>query len=254
MVKYIRNNFLLPGLHVVELDQLNKELWDLAEKDRLRKHYQKDKMIAELFEEDKKAFLLLPKKEYECVKYKTLKADKYGYVKIDSNFYSTSPRYALNKVLVKISYNSVEILNDKHQLVVKHSRLYGQYRKSMKWQPYLNLMAKRPTALKYTSFYDQLPKEWKDYFQACTVEEKSQALKLLSLVLKNHDFSQITKALIIASEHGHASVEDIKQVFYQIINGRGNRSEIKPKAPLPRLPEATRGLERYDLLHKGVDA
>ncbi|WP_420490741.1 Mu transposase domain-containing protein [Neobacillus drentensis] len=78
----------------------------------------------------------------------------HGYIKLDLNLYSTSPRYALGKVLVRISYNKVEILNDDHHLVVSHSRLYGQYRKSMKWQPYLNLMAKRPTALKYTSFYD----------------------------------------------------------------------------------------------------
>jgi transposase len=254
MVKYIRNNFLLPGLHVIDLEELNKELWEKAEKDRCRKHYQKDRTISELFEEDRKAFLVLPEKEYEVVRYETLKADKYGYVKVDLNLYSTSPRYALKEVLVKITYNTVEILNDEHQLVVKHSRLYGQYRKSMKWQPYLNLMAKRPTALKYTSFYEQLPKEWQTYFQSCTVAEKSEALKLLSLILKEHDFINITKALVIASEHGHPSVDAVKQVFYQLINGRGIRKEIKPKMELPALPAATRGLDRYDQLHKGGDA
>lgn len=112
MVKYVRNNFLLPGLHVIELDQLNKELWEKAEKDRSRKHYQKKILISELFEEDKKACLLLPSKEFECVRYETLKADKYGYVKVENNSYSTSPRYALNKVLVKISYHTVDILTD----------------------------------------------------------------------------------------------------------------------------------------------
>jgi transposase len=254
MVKYVRNNFLLPGLHVIDLDDLNKELWAKAEKDRERKHYQKEWEISELFEEDREAFLLLPAKEYECVRFETLKADKYGYIKLDLNLYSTSPRYALGKVLVKISYNKVEILNDDHHLVVSHSRLYGQYRKSMKWQPYLNLMAKRPTALKYTSFYDQLPEEWKSYFGACTVPEKPEALKLLSIILKDHDFCVITKALVIASEHGHPSVDAIKQVFYQLINGRGIRSDIKPNISLPKLPEATRGLGHYDQLHKGVDA
>ena len=254
MVKYVRNNFLLPGLHVIDLDELNKELWEKAEKDRFRKHYQKDRVISDLFEEDRAAFFLLPPKAYECVRYETLKADKYGYIKVDLNWYSTSPRYALKRVLVKISYNTIEILDEEHHLVVRHSRIYGQYRKSMKWQPYLNLMAKRPTALKYTSFYEQLPDEWKNYFQSCTVAEKSEALKLLSLILKEHDFSLITQALVIASEHGHPSVDAIKQVFYQLINGRGIRNEIKPKMTLPALPEATRGLDRYDQLHKGVDA
>jgi hypothetical protein len=69
---------------------------------------------------------LLPAKQYECVRYETLKADKYGYIKLDLNLYSTSPRYALSKVLVKVSYNKVDILNDDHDLVVSHSRLYGQ--------------------------------------------------------------------------------------------------------------------------------
>lgn len=254
MVKYVRNNFLLPGLHVIDLEALNKDFWEIAEKDRFRKHYQKERAISELFEEDRAASLLLPAKEYECVRYETLKADKYGYIKLDLNLYSTSPRYALNRVLVKISYNTVDILNEDHQLVVSHSRLYGQYRKSMKWQPYLNLMAKRPTALKYTSFYEQLPDEWKNYFECCTVTEKPEALKLLSTILKNDEFTQITKALVVASEYGHPSVDAIKQVFYQLINGRGVRSEIKPKIALPPLPEATRGLDRYDQLHKGVDA
>lgn len=252
MVKYVRNNFLLPGLHVIELDELNKELWGKAEKDRERKHYQKDLVISELFEEDKAAFLLLPAKEYECIRYEHLKADKYGYVKVDLNLYSTSPRYALNKVLVRISYNKVEILNDENQMIVSHSRLYGQYRKSMKWQPYLNLMAKRPTALKYTSFYEQLPQEWKNYFEECTVAEKPEALKLLSSILKEHDFSIITEALVMASEHGHPSADAIKQVFYQLKNGRGIRSEIKTRSTFPQLPEATRGLVHYDKLHKGA--
>ena len=42
MVKYVRNNYLLPGLHVFDLDELNKQLWDKAEKDRERKHYEKE--------------------------------------------------------------------------------------------------------------------------------------------------------------------------------------------------------------------
>jgi hypothetical protein len=42
MVKYIRNYFLLPSLHVIELDELNKELWAKAEKDPERKHIKRN--------------------------------------------------------------------------------------------------------------------------------------------------------------------------------------------------------------------
>ncbi|MCO0597269.1 IS21 family transposase [Peribacillus butanolivorans] len=253
MVKYVRNNYLLPSLHVLDLDQLNKQLWDKAEHDRDRKHYQKEIFISQLFEEDNKACLVLPSKEYSCVRYETVKADKYGYIKVEKNLYSTSPRYALSKVLVKISYNKIEILTDNHELVVSHSRLYGQYRKSMKWQPYLHLMAKRPLALKYTSFYEQLPTEWKTYFNSCTTSERPEALRLLATILKEYDFNRVTEALTIASEHGHPSVDSIKQVFYQLINGRGIRADIQPKTSLPTMPKAERGLQHYDQLLKGAE-
>lgn len=97
-----------------------------AEKDWERKHYEKETLISELFEADRKASLVLPGIEYQCVRYETVKAEKYGYIKVDKNLYSTSSRYALQKVLVRISYNKIDILSDDYQLVVSHSRLYGQ--------------------------------------------------------------------------------------------------------------------------------
>lgn len=106
-------------------------------------------------------------------------------------------------------------------------------------------------ALKYTSFYEQLPTEWQEYLSSCTAAEKSDALRLLSTFLKEYDFTYITKALILASEHGHPSIDAIKQVFYQLINGRGSWESIKPKLPLPPMPEASRGLNHYDQFFKG---
>jgi len=67
----------------------------------------------------------------------------------------------------------------------------------MKWQSYLNLIAKRPRALKYTGFYNQMPTEWQEYFSNCTVGEKKEALHLLAVLLKEHNFEISTNALII---------------------------------------------------------
>lgn len=83
-VKYIRNNFFLPEQTVNDLDSFNDSLWEKCEKDFQRPHYQKGKTIAELFEEEKEFFLQLPAKEFECVRYEQLKADKYGFIRIDN--------------------------------------------------------------------------------------------------------------------------------------------------------------------------
>lgn len=248
MVKYVRNNFFLPEFVVHDIEQLNETLWGKAEKDRNRLHYQKGIVLAELYLADKEQFLQLPAKEYECVRYEQVKADKYGYIRVENKLYSTSPRFAKSTVLAKISYNRIEILTEDYDTIVCHPRLYGNEQKSMIWQPYLTLMSKRPTAMKYTSFYEQLPPLWQQYFTQCTLSEKQQALQLLSVILKDYEFELPTQALQLASENGHPSVESIKQVFYQLINGRGQRPIIQPKGSLPVTPNATRGLEHYDQL------
>lgn len=252
MVKYVRNNFLLPELPIIEINLLNDTFWSKAEKDRNRKHYQKEELIAKLYLADKEKFLQLPEKEFTCVRYEEVKADKYGYIRIDTRVYSSSPRFAKQKVLAKISYNQVEVLTQEYELIISHARLYGEQKKSMKWQPYLSLMAKRPMAIKYTSFYEQLPIEWQTYLEQCTVIEKQQSLQLLSVLLKEHDFTTPTEALRIASERGHPSVDSIKQVFYQLLNGRGQREEIQVQGIIPSVPSATRGLSHYDSLFSGT--
>lgn len=246
MVKYVRNNFFLPERSVYELEDLNKVLWFEVENDRFRPHYEKKDEISRLFEEDREALFYLPPKEYSGVRIETLKADKYGYVLVDSKRYSTSPRYANQKVLVGISYNHINILTDNYEIIVSHERLYGEESKSMIWQPYLSLMAKRPTALKYTTFYNQLPNTWQKYLHECTVEEKKKALLLLSTILKSNRLEIATEALEIASERCHPSSEAIKQVFHQLVHGRGHRQTLKLKSSVPAMPLAERGMNQYD--------
>lgn len=117
----------------------------------------------------------------------------------------------------------------------------------MIWQPYISLMSRRPTALKYTTFYGQLPKAWQIYLNECTIEEKKEALKLLSILLKEHSLEKATDALKIASKRNHPSPEAIKQVFHQLIHGRGYRDTLEMKPNVPVMPVAERGIEKYDV-------
>lgn len=88
-----------------------KRYGERQKRNRNRLHYQKGIVLAELYLADKEQFLQLPSKEYECVRYEQVKADKYGYIRVENKLYSTSPRFAKSTVLAKISYNRIEILN-----------------------------------------------------------------------------------------------------------------------------------------------
>lgn len=251
MVKYVRNNFLLPETGISDLEAYNQTLWAMAEGDRNRAHYQKGDAIRQLFSKDQDTFLTLPAKAFEVAHYETVKADGYGIVNVEGQRYSTSPRFAKHRVLAKVTHDEVVILNEDLETIVTHARLYGERQTAMNWQPYLTLIAKRPMAMKYTTFYDQLPEEWQGYLSACTRAEKQEALKLLADLLKHHDLSLATEALKAASRQGHPSADAIKHVFYQFTYGRGSHEANPPKPPLPPMPDVTRDLRRYDRLTKG---
>src|SRR5690625_5524841 len=106
------------------------------------------------------------------------------------------------------------ILKNNNEVIVRHQRLYGIRRKSTIWQPYLDLLSRRPRAIKYSSLYDQFPSIWTNYLNDCTEEEQKSALRLLGELLKNDDFTRLNEALQIASTHGHPSVDQIKHYFY----------------------------------------
>ena len=110
----------------------------------------------------------LPNKDYEIYRLEKAKANAYGKVKLDKHYsYSISPAFSGKEVWLKITHNRVHILDEDYKTVISHDRLYGKNYESMDWIPYLVLMQRRPTALKYTSFYDDMPLDLKNYFEKC---------------------------------------------------------------------------------------
>ena len=173
---------LVPIPRFNDLREFNKGLLRRCDKDMQRKHYKKGRTIAEFFEMDKTAMNPLPNVPFEIYKLESAKADKYGKVRFDNGLYSSSPSSAGQEVWVKATADEVIIMNQEYQEVVAHDRLYGRQKESMKWSPYLALMAKRPRALKYTEFFNQLPSPIQEFFDRCSLLEKKEALKLLARI------------------------------------------------------------------------
>ena len=81
------------------------------------------------------------------------KTDNYAKVTFDKNLYSSSPKYAQENVSIKASSDKVWILNQSYEIIMEHPRLYGNGLESMNWLPYIDLMSRRPGAMKYTTFF-----------------------------------------------------------------------------------------------------
>lgn len=208
-VGYSRRNFFVPEPEFDDIEQFNRGIFAVAEKDHRRKHYRKDPEITELLQEDLKAMLPLPAKPFEIGRTEKLVANKYGKVRYEGNIYSASPQVACKEIYIKLSAHWIEILNEQYKSIVKHKRLYGQGQELMDWLPYLSTLAKRPNALKYTGFYHELPDPWQEYLSSLNYEEKKKSLHLLVRMITETDMDTATICLLETMDSGKADGDSI---------------------------------------------
>ena len=245
-VGYERRNLFVPVPTILDFDLFNKRLFLLSEEDNNREHYSKQEDLSALFEEDKKAMLPLNPVSFEVCRFECRIADKYGKVMFDSNTYSASPKSAQESVYVKAAHDKVVILDTNYQVITEHNRLYGKGKESMNWLPYIDLMSRRPAAIKYTSFYEELPDTWKNYLEELPSNKKRESLLALRDILQKHDIGIASDALGIALSNGVKDADSI-------IAGYRRLTGSEPMQPLPMnqimsMPSFIPDNKKYDSL------
>lgn len=250
-VGYHRRNFLVPIPEFEDLLDFNQQLLKQCDEDMNRKHYKKPSLICALFTEDKAAMTELPEVPFEVHRLEPVRSNKYGKVRFENKLYSVSPDYASQNLWVKAGAYSVEIMNQEYQAIVQHPRLYGEQVESMIWRPYLELMAKRPTALKYTGFFKELPSTIQDYFTQCDYVEKKQSMKILISMLQANDMATAEKAFAESCQRELINADSLLAIYnHQNSNLPEVRFNNLPNN-LPEVQKYTTNFQVYDLLLKG---
>lgn len=142
-----------------DIEDYNRTLLSLHASKAEESHYKKLVPIKDLFEEDKRALLPLPRSAFDPVRYDYLKADGYGKVRIDSrHYYSTSPEYAGQEMLVAIRAHSIDIVDEHKRLIVRHSRVFGERRSdSCDYRTSLAVLMNNPGAWKNSGIRELIP-------------------------------------------------------------------------------------------------
>lgn len=250
-VGYHRRNFLVPIPEFDDIQQYNQELLKLCDDNMNRKHYKRSGNIAELFEEDRRVMLSLPTVNFEVYRLEVVKADNYGKVKYDNQMYSSSPQYSGKQLWMKIGAHEVELMDMDYRKIISHSRLYGKAKESMKWEPYLELMSRRPTALKYTGFFKELPTTLQEYFEICDYEEKKAALKALTKMVIHTNIETASTAFDTTIRKGITDIDSIWATYTRLTSGIKEAEEINLPTTVPELKEYIPDASLYDSLLKG---
>jgi len=226
-VGYIRRNMLVPEPRFAVLSSFNQQLLELCKADWQREHYKQNATIAQLFEKDKALLLPVPHIPFDPAAYSLHKADTYGIVTIKNvHQYSTSPKYANAYVCLKFTAEHVAILDESHRPVVRHKRLYGKAKgKRMDWLPYLQQLAKRPGALKYTPIYEMMPNPLQQWINAQSKSQLGKTLALIADLTEKTGFKTACEAISDSIAHGITDGDSLMALHDRRANG------------MPRLPE-----------------
>lgn len=232
-VGYTRRNLLVPIPMFNDIREFNRQLLIKCDADMHRQHYKKPKMIEELFAEDKQALHPLPVSPFEVYRLEIAKADNYGKVRYDNRSYSSTPAFAGRQLWLKVGAFEVTLMDDNYKQIINHSRLYGQQTESMQWAPYLELMARRPRAMKYTGFFKELSTDLQDYLLKCDQAAQKSALQVLSKMVKNSDLTTATAAFTDTIRRGLTDPDSIWSNYIRLTSGsyEPEPAELPPKVP-----------------------
>ena len=244
---YHRRNFLVPIPEFNDLIEFNCQLLTLGDQDMKRPHSQKDGSIAELFIQDKEALLPLAEIPLEVGRLEKGKADNYGKVKFDNRIYSTSPDYAHSQIWIKAGAHTVEIMDADYHTLVTHPRLYGKEKESMNWELYLDLLAQRPKALKYTGFFNQLPLTLEDYFTECDHKTKKETLQLLARMVKKSGMETSITVLEEILQQGIQDPDSIWAYYCRITGEDSDNLTMELPLGVPEVKEYHTDISLYDI-------
>ena len=191
-VGYVRRNELVPVPDFKNLSGKNVELLSVCDKDMSREHYDKDRMISELFQEDKAAFLPLPSVRFDTAGYGSTTTDKYGRFTLDkgTHRYSASPAYCEKTIHYKLTSGEVVVMDSDMHEIVTHRRLYGKEEpESMDWLPYLKYIARKPRSLRNSGIYELMPETMQKFMDACPNPDRGEVLKTLTELTERNGFN-----------------------------------------------------------------
>ena len=209
-VDYNRANLFVPVPHFNEIEKYNRKLLARHEKKASELHYKKQIPIRELFEEDRKALLMLPPKRFDVCRYEWLKADGYGKVCMDGkHFYSTRPENANKQVLVGIRAHTVDILTEGGQVVTTHRRAYGDNRTDISdYSTTLAVLMKNFGAWGNSGLRRETPDALRAYMDAQPKEKLKDCLRIMNELTSQYGFQAAASAMEMACTRGSINICD----------------------------------------------
>lgn len=216
LVKFVRQNAMVPVPHVSSLEELNIKLISWCERQR--------QLRIKDWEEERQALRALPSVSFKCAKTKIIYSSNLLLFEFDRNHYSVPAECGMKTLRVEAFVDRIEIY-DSSRLVAVHERCYGQREKIMKLEHYLPVLKIKPRAVKNALVVSKLPQTYQILRNLLCNKSAEGYKEFAKILLLNQEFrfEDVLKAIEESLKIGSPNLGTIK---YLLVSKLSQHSKI----------------------------
>jgi transposase len=250
-VGYLRRNYLLPPPEIDDMEAFNKDLLNKCMADLEREHYVKREKISDLFKAEQEVFIPLPRERFRVFKLEKAKTDKYSFIHLDNNRYSTSPEYPECEMWVEVGVNEIRVLNSKYDEVVRHKRKYKQSAQpEIDFENYIGALSRKPRAFLSSPYFQTLPTAIQEHLKSCSYPELKKMLVNLVPIIREDKIGDASAVFELAAIR---TADDFMTAYKALTEDPRQPESVTTALTPPQTPYLPR-LEEYAALMGGESA
>ena len=204
LVKYARQNFMVPVPQVRDFDELNASLLGRCQQDLHRRVRGQSQSKKQLLTEEQFSFFGLPFTPFEACRTQPGRVNSELLVRFDDNDYSVPMEYAYQDVTAKGYTDQVKICRF-HEVIAVHRRCWGTEQQIFNPLHYLPLLERKPHSLAFAKPFEALALSpcfdvLRRRMEAQLEHGRREYIAVLRL-LETHSMTQLTRAVEKALRH-----------------------------------------------------
>lgn len=192
-VGYIRYNFITPAPVIRDFQHLTQLLEKHLIADRGRIHYEKNRTINELVEEENQYLLALPEEEYPVFKEEKAQANKYGEIVIDKAKVYVPRGYNYSQLILIKYWDCFKVVSPHGEILLEDYRPYMHKGRKIPWDSILKSWLTKPRVVDYSRHTAYLPGRIAEYIKVTNYDIRKERMKWLISLLSTHEMSEINE-------------------------------------------------------------
>lgn len=246
LVKFVRQNAMVPVPKVDSLEELNQRLLAWCEQQR--------QLRIEDWEQERQALRPLPTVPFKCSKTHMVSVNNLLLFQLDRNYYSVPAKYGHRQLRVEAFVDRIEVY-DSAKLLATHARCYNRGEKVMKLKHYLPVLAAKPRAVKNALVVRQLPEIYQKLRVYLCIKNPEGYRDFAKVLLLNQEFKPeaVFQAVQAGLKSGAPSFSSIR---LHLINNahKAVESITKPTSAMVALDIPVDSPSKFDRLLGGATA